>query len=656
VKSTTRTKRPLPRNDPKNDKAPSNSKSSRLSNNLEKIEENHRNLQSSSNKKHMSSECNNIKIAIRNAKSEVVSAMYKVVNLLEKEKVNFKTIESLKSKGFESSENVSSELENQTKNDCLVVEKEYDKEKNPKVIAPGMFKMNDLLDDNNFFISDDVNVRSSPVSKMPFRKKPHVKSTTRTKRPLPRNDPKNDKAPSNSKSSRLSNNLEKIEENHRNLQSSSNKKHMSSECNNIKIAIRNAKSEVVSAMCKQCLITVNHNVCVLIYVNGMNSRGKKQKAQKAYISKRVESPIVDAVHDESENESSSDSEGLNYGGETTDNLKDIIRIELEELKKGGMNDSRNEMETYYDFMACDVPKFDGTLDPIACTKWLSAVKGAFHTSCCKEKNKVNFTLNFLRDSAKIWWEGKIYEKEVDKNKEEFQTLTQTNKMVNEMWKKFNDLICYCPEYHENEKLKVEKFQRMLRDDIREFNDLICYCPEYHENEKLKVEKFQRMLRDDIREVISPFKCTTLEDLLSRARLREAGLLRKKNKETKRKLIFVDRDAKKPKKDQGQRSGGTQIKTPCKKCHKTYLGLCRANLPGCYKCGALNHMSKDCKKPMILCYNCNHLGHKSNECPNPKAVEAKPLKLIKEEKVKKTGDSYSNGSSLHDGYRRRQSSV
>nr|GEW54921.1 zinc finger, CCHC-type [Tanacetum cinerariifolium] len=33
-------------------------------------------------------------------------------------------------------------------------------------------RMNDLLDDNNFFIVDDVNVRISPVSKMPFRKKP----------------------------------------------------------------------------------------------------------------------------------------------------------------------------------------------------------------------------------------------------------------------------------------------------------------------------------------------------------------------------------------------------------------------------------------------------------------------------------------------------
>ncbi|GJU24288.1 retrovirus-related pol polyprotein from transposon TNT 1-94 [Tanacetum coccineum] len=53
---------------------------------------------------------------------------------------------------------------------------------------------------------------------------------------------------------------------------------MSSECNNIKLDIQNDKSEVVCAMCKKCLITANHDVCVLTYVNDMNSCGKKQKA------------------------------------------------------------------------------------------------------------------------------------------------------------------------------------------------------------------------------------------------------------------------------------------------------------------------------------------------------------------------------------------
>nr|GEX63865.1 hypothetical protein [Tanacetum cinerariifolium] len=64
-----------------------------------------------------------------------------VVCLLEKEKANLKTIESLKSKGFESSENAISESENQSKNDCHVVEKECDQIENLKVIASGMFKL-----------------------------------------------------------------------------------------------------------------------------------------------------------------------------------------------------------------------------------------------------------------------------------------------------------------------------------------------------------------------------------------------------------------------------------------------------------------------------------------------------------------------------------
>nr|GFB43430.1 integrase, catalytic region, zinc finger, CCHC-type, peptidase aspartic, catalytic [Tanacetum cinerariifolium] len=145
--------------------------------------------------------------------------------VIGQEKANMETIESLKSKGFESSEKVSFESENQTENDCLVVEKEYDKEENTKkkgssntsniglsAVSVSNFnknvkrysrkdllacnnshlgetssayvcndamnvssdsRMNDLLDDNNFFIFDDVNVRIAPISKIPFRKKPH---------------------------------------------------------------------------------------------------------------------------------------------------------------------------------------------------------------------------------------------------------------------------------------------------------------------------------------------------------------------------------------------------------------------------------------------------------------------------------------------------
>nr|GEU77564.1 DNA/RNA polymerases superfamily protein [Tanacetum cinerariifolium] len=158
-----------------------------------------------------------------------------------------------------------------------------------------------------------------------------------------------------------------------------------------------------------------------------------------------------------------------YISQKTDNLKEVIKRELEAFKKGGiMNDYRNDMATYRDFTACDVPKFDEALDLIVSTRWLTVVKGAFRTSNCKEKNKVNFASYFLRDSGKMWWEGKVCEKgeewigsctwkefkdlfnaeftpakEIYRIREEFQTLTQTNESVNETWKKFNDLIRYC---------------------------------------------------------------------------------------------------------------------------------------------------------------------------------------------------------------------
>nr|GFB12397.1 hypothetical protein [Tanacetum cinerariifolium] len=51
-------------------------------------------------------------------------------------------------------------------------------------------RMCDVLDDNNFFIFDDESVKISPVSKMPFRKKPRDSMNVRSKcnmiRSLPR--------------------------------------------------------------------------------------------------------------------------------------------------------------------------------------------------------------------------------------------------------------------------------------------------------------------------------------------------------------------------------------------------------------------------------------------------------------------------------------
>ncbi|GKA85943.1 hypothetical protein Tco_0807597 [Tanacetum coccineum] len=73
-----------------------------------------------------------------------------------------------------------------------------------------------------------------------------VDITTKTRRPQPRSNTKNDRVPSASKSSSIKNKEVKIEDHPWNLPLSKNKKHMS--------------SEIVCAMCKECLITANHDV------------------------------------------------------------------------------------------------------------------------------------------------------------------------------------------------------------------------------------------------------------------------------------------------------------------------------------------------------------------------------------------------------------
>nr|GFC71293.1 hypothetical protein [Tanacetum cinerariifolium] len=105
---------------------------------------------------------------------------------------------------------------------------------------------------------------------------------TKTRRPQPRSNTKNDRVPSASKCSRSSNKEVKVEEHHRNLLLSKKNKHISSACNNSKIDSQDVISKVVCAMCKKCLISVNHDECLVNYVNGKNSRGKKQKARVSF--------------------------------------------------------------------------------------------------------------------------------------------------------------------------------------------------------------------------------------------------------------------------------------------------------------------------------------------------------------------------------------
>ncbi|GJQ98086.1 hypothetical protein Tco_0009225 [Tanacetum coccineum] len=126
---------------------------------------------------------------------------------------------------------------------------------NDKVIAPGMFKINSFKtfrEEKYVPINQArVSVRTNPITVS----QPHViikkgvnsnsnglsstgvNITAKTRRPQPRSNTKNDRVPSTSQSSCIKNKQVKVEDHHKNLLLSKNKKHMSSECNNIKLVI-----------------------------------------------------------------------------------------------------------------------------------------------------------------------------------------------------------------------------------------------------------------------------------------------------------------------------------------------------------------------------------------------------------------------------------
>ncbi|GJX12958.1 hypothetical protein Tco_0204716 [Tanacetum coccineum] len=167
--------------------------------------------------------------------------------------------------------------------------------KNDNVISPGMFRINPSKTSREDKFVPINKVRSSIRTNPITASQPHVitknhvnfdshglssarvDNTAKTRRPQPRSNTKNDRVPSASKSSCIKSKEVEVEEHHMNLLLSKNKKPISSECNNVKLAIGNDKSEVVCAMCKQYLITTNHDICVLNYVNGMNYHGSKER-------------------------------------------------------------------------------------------------------------------------------------------------------------------------------------------------------------------------------------------------------------------------------------------------------------------------------------------------------------------------------------------
>nr|GEU93901.1 hypothetical protein [Tanacetum cinerariifolium] len=165
--------------------------------------------------------------------------------------------------------------------------REFNVVKHRNVIAPEMFKINpsqtsrvDLVPNKQSSTSIRINPITNSQRHVTFKDNVSFDTVTasstglvhtvRTRRPQPKGNTRNARVHSASKSSEVKKNIT-VEDHRRTLLLSKNHKTMLSDCNTIKLAIQNDKSKIVCGTCKQCLVTANHDACLLSSVNALNS-------------------------------------------------------------------------------------------------------------------------------------------------------------------------------------------------------------------------------------------------------------------------------------------------------------------------------------------------------------------------------------------------
>nr|XP_043614626.1 uncharacterized protein LOC122586704 [Erigeron canadensis] len=250
--------------------------------------------------------------------------------------------------------------------------------------------------------------------------------------------------------------------------------------------------------------------------------------------------------------------------------------------------------TFRDFEVCHPPEYHGDRDPIVCTRWISEIEGVFRTSQCPSHLKVIFAVGMLRNSGKRWWDGLLA-----MFFKEFRSEAEVTKLRSEF---LNDC---------QGRLSLNEFRA-------QFLDKAQFCSEFLENDQLLKEQFYMKLKKSLREKISLRQMESFSMLADVAQDHEIEQTRVDKDVTGRKVESTDSPNKKPKHVGSSSEGFAKNDIPfCHQCKRIHSGVCKASMKGCYNCGKMGHMSRNCKagseKP-IMCFKCFEGGHMRSSCP------------------------------------------
>ncbi|XP_038979875.1 uncharacterized protein LOC120109994 [Phoenix dactylifera] len=140
---------------------------------------------------------------------------------------------------------------------------------------------------------------------------------------------------------------------------------------------------------------------------------------------------------------------------------------------------------YERFRRLNPPTFEGGSDPMAAETWIREIEKMFRALHFPDEVTVWLATSMLTGNAEYWWTAMETAYAVDRltwrdfkgmfynqyfpdsvhlaKQNEFLTLTQTDQMsVLEYANKFNELGRFCPQFMEDERSKVNRFEQGLR--------------------------------------------------------------------------------------------------------------------------------------------------------------------------------------------------